>query len=504
MEEPRNISCLNRLNYNVYSKRVVDWIWIFCRRYDIPCDLPRTKNLQDFEEKELVIGEKFSVLPMSRDQKPGKEQATEEKEPKKLAKVEDLLIRKKETNWKLWEEIEVKADNPNAEARKEAIRLILQKYPELPWKKATPLIMELADKSQPEEVRIFLAESLSELRECEIPHGLYSDLMAILDKDPSEKVRVLIEESPLIKSIRALEAQLRAAMVPAMQMAGLVRESFRAIQWAVSTPTYMNFEEASRILEQSTAAMTALHTIGAYPAIFAIATQEIQQLRLQVPPFIEGVVAVGQEDEGIEEIDEMIAELQEHVENVGAFRDFKQQIHQGLEAFERDNFHASFGTLLDVVEGVTRAIYVGEGFGGTNESLIPMIEKLKSEKYILDSTANLIKSLDRDRANHALWGEYRELPEQYSRLVILSLFKIARDCIYFKIIRKCLGIVIAKNPAYQQFTVDRLLSLHGQRKKFHAERKFENGKLKLTLTLFAKDVFKFTSTGPKWDSISCA
>lgn len=440
---------------------------------------------------------------MSGNQKSDKGQATEKEEPKRLAKVEDLLIRKKETNWKLWEDVEARAEDPNIEARKEAIKLILQKYPELPWGEATPLIMKLADKNQPEEARIFLAESLSELRECEIPYGLYSDLMVLLDRDPSKKVRALIEESPLIKSFRILEAQLGAFMLPAMQMARLATESFRAVQLAVSTPTYlMNFEEASRILEQSTAAMTALRAISAYPAIFTIAPENIQQLKLQVPPFIEGVVAVGQKEEGIEEIDEMIAKLQEHVENLGIFEDFKQQVYQGLEAFELSSFHASFGTLLDSIEGVTRAIYVEEGLGGTDESLIPMAERLKSEKYISTPTENLIKSLDRNRADHALWGEYRDFPEQSSRLVIFCLLKIARDYIRFKVLRKCLEAIM-KNPPYQGFTVDRLLSFYGKRNKFHVESEFENGKLKLTLTLFSRDVFEFVSTRPKWDSASC-
>ncbi|KXB08278.1 hypothetical protein AKJ58_00310 [candidate division MSBL1 archaeon SCGC-AAA385D11] len=108
------------------------------------------------------------------------------------------------------------------------------------------------------------------------------------------------------------------------------------------------------------------------------------------------------ESEEIEETDKLIRELLGLSSDLKIFRDFEDQIEEGLRNFQRENYHASFNTLLDTVEGVVRKIFTEFGFGGTSGALVPMIEKLRAEKLVRKGTEHLIRGLDRNLPNHGL------------------------------------------------------------------------------------------------------
>jgi len=234
--------------------------------------------------------------------------------------------------------------------------------------------------------------------------------------------------------------------------------------------------------------------------IFVIPKEYLEPIRVQVPKLIEEVFREGIEQEKIEEVDELIDKLRDYIDTLPVFRNVKDSVTSGLTAFSSRNFRSAFITLLNAVEGVVREMFVMQGLGGANEELPTMAEKLRSEKWIRAPTENLIKSLDREKADHALYGEHSDFPETTSRLVILCLLKIARDYVYFKVLRRCLT-EITKNPTYSRFRIGELLSLMHDRRKLHVERTFRDGRIFLIITLFSRDVFEFESTGPYWNTV---
>ena len=60
---------------------------------------------------------------------------------------------------------------------------------------------------------------------------------------------------------------------------------------------------------------------------------------------------------------------------------------------------------------------------------------------------------------------------------------------------------IVKYNKYSKFTVNHLLSLQRNIHEMHVERKFYEGRISLVITLFGRDVFRFQSKGPRWDTV---
>lgn len=220
-----------------------------------------------------------------------------------------------------------------------------------------------------------------------------------------------------------------------------VWESITQIQFAVISANYYRnyFAEISRMFEHVTALSVAMQqAVKIYETLPQIATEirlfnkEIRQMICPgIQKLSEDVYESGLKEEKIEETDKLIKELVDSARVLKIFDNFCEQLSEGLDNFHARKFHASFNTLLDIVEGVIRKIYVGAGLGGSGETLVPMVEKLVREKHLLPETGYLIKSLERNLADHGrLCGDYRDFPESFSRLVVLSLVKIARDYKY--------------------------------------------------------------------------
>jgi len=440
---------------------------------------------------------------------------------KKVARIEDFVLKQEEIDQELWQSIISKSKSGDPEEKKQAISFILNNYTKLPGQEAENLLLSLIEPSQDEDIRIFVAQSLSE-KKMTITFGFYSKIVSKLSKDPSERVRVIVEHLPLVKLTSEL---LESRKIFAEQISQNIRtfveakraveeyrqnilNSYQRIYEAITIPS--DFFRASQstisVFRQYSETMSSLmEAVKAYrdaiSPYFVIPRDYLEPIRLQVPKLIEEAFKEGIEQEEIEEIDEMIAELKEHVNTLPIFKNVKDYIIDGLNAFLSQNFPSAFSTLLDTVEGIVREIFTMHGLGGTNQNLFPMAEKLKSEKWIRVSTENLIKSLDRDKADHALYGEHSDFPETTSRLVILCSLKIARDYVYFKVLRQCLKEIITKSPTYSRFTIGQLLSLEYDIHKLHIERKFVEGKIFLIITLYGRDVFKFQSSGPHWDVV---
>jgi len=433
---------------------------------------------------------------------------------KKVGRIEDLIIRQEELDNELWQSIASKSKSRDPEKNKNAIRLILNNYQKIPREEAEILLISLIEPTEDEDTRIFVARSLLE-KTPKIRFGFYSKIVSKLSEDPSEKVIAIVRELPLIKLTsellernRIIAEQISRSVAPLAEFGRNFSEHLKHIHEAITiSPEILRASQSTiSIFRQYSESMSSIMKAAeayrnAISPYFIIPNEYLEPIRLQVPRLINEVYREGMEQEEIEEIDDMIDELKEYVNTLPIFENVKDYILEGLSAFSSRNFRVAFSTLLDTVEGVAREILVMHKLGGTNQNLSPMAEKLRSEKWIRVPTENLIKSLERDKADHALYGEHSDFPENTSRLVILCLLKVARDYIYFKVLRRCIEEIIAKSATYSQFTLGHLLSLARDIHKMHVERKFKEGKIFLTITLYGRDVFKFQSSGPYWDTI---
>jgi len=86
------------------------------------------------------------------------------------------LIPKMKVDKRLWEEIRLKAAGDESQ-KIEAVRLLFRRQYHLP-EESKELVLKLADKQQPDAVRIVVARDLSETEQK--PHELYVDLLEVL------------------------------------------------------------------------------------------------------------------------------------------------------------------------------------------------------------------------------------------------------------------------------------------------------------------------------------
>lgn len=432
---------------------------------------------------------------------------------KEITRIKDLVLKQEEVDQKLWKSIISKSKSDDPKEKEQAISLVLNNYARVPWKKAEKLLISLIDPSQDESIRIFVAQLLSE-KEMSITFDFYLKIVSKLSRDPSERVGIIVEGLPLVKlASKSLEVtrifaeQINQQITSLIKPTQIISQHFQSIYKAITIPpdVIRASQSTTSFFHQYSESMSALmKAVETYRNViqptFVIPKELLQPIQFEIPNLIEEVFKEGIEQEEIEEIDELIDELKEHVDTLPVFRNVKDHVISGLDSFASQNFHSAFSILLNTVEGIVRETYIMQGLGGTDQNLFPMAEKLRSKKWIRTSTENLIKSLDRDKADHALYGEHSDFPDSTSRLVILCLLKIARDYVYFKVLRLCL-VEIRKNTKYSHFITDQFLSLARDRHKMHVERKFVDGKIFLTITLYGQDVFKFKSSGPYWSNV---
>lgn len=94
---------------------------------------------------------------------------------------------KKKIDEELWKEIQELTKTDNGKLK--AVQIIFEKHNQLPTD-YFPLIRKLAQKDQPKEIRIQIAENL--LQFDNIPFGMHNDLVSILSKDPEEEVKKIV------------------------------------------------------------------------------------------------------------------------------------------------------------------------------------------------------------------------------------------------------------------------------------------------------------------------
>ncbi len=71
----------------------------------------------------------------------------------------------------------------------------------------------------------------------------------------------------------------------------------------------------------------------------------------------------------------------------------ENEIEAGLKSFQDMSYISSLKTLIPTIEGIVRNIYVDKGIGGTDKDLEPMLNQLRSNKWITKETASSRKSI---------------------------------------------------------------------------------------------------------------
>jgi hypothetical protein len=429
--------------------------------------------------------------------------------------------RQKDTFTDLWNLILSKSKSSNTEEKKEAIELIFNNYSDLPQDEAINLLITLIDPRECEEIRIYVAELITK-KEFKIPTPFYLRIISKLSVDPSENVKSIIKNIQignlyydLLKDINNFNEKLMKSlslgqnMVKMAEFGKQLADLMQRVSNAFSFPAEVIRQVTSpfSLLNQYFEALNNLGgAIEKYRSLvdqkFVIPREYSESIISNLQTFARETAKEQLEKEKLEDIDQLISELVSHAESLPIFKDKKSILLEGISVFSNQkNYRAAFLTLLNVVEGVIRNLFTMQGLGGTDQSLIPMVEKLKDERWISDTTENLIKALGRNTAYHSLLGDYDQFPEITSQLVLFCLLKIARDFIYFKVLRMCLNKIIKSFHRYSGYTMEELLAKTSKKEVIHVVPEHHGKKIIIKITLFKRDYFEFLSTGPGWDTI---
>jgi len=153
------------------------------------------------------------------------------------------LITKREVDSRLWEEVQAKAAGDESQ-KIEAAKLLFRRQYDLP-EESKELILRLANRAQPEAVRMAVARELCETEQ--IPSGLYIDVLRVLEQDTSEEVRTAVKTAhkrmeeimkPFVESIQVVaKAQqdtlrrfVESIRLPQQDLLGGLREQLVAMQ----------------------------------------------------------------------------------------------------------------------------------------------------------------------------------------------------------------------------------------------------------------------------------
>jgi hypothetical protein len=429
--------------------------------------------------------------------------------------------RQKDTSTDLWNLILSKSKSSNIEEKREAIELIFNNYSELPQDEATNLLITLIDPRECEEIRIYVAELISK-KEPKIPTPFYLRIISKLSVDPSENVKSIVKNiqignlySDLLKDINNFNEKLMESLSFGQNMVKIagfgkqLADLTQRVSKAFSFPAEVIRQVTSpfSLLNQYFEALNNLGgAIEKYRSLvdqkFVIPREYSEIIISDLQTLARETAKEQLEKEKLEDIDQLISELVSYAESLPIFKDKKSILLEGISVFSNQkNYRAAFLTLLNVVEGVIRNLFTMQGLGGTDQSLIPMVEKLKDEKWISDTTENLVKALGRNTAYHSFLGDYDQFPEITSQLVLFCLLKIARDFIYFKVLRMCLNKIIKSFQRYSGLTMEELLAKTSKKEGIHVVFEHHGKKIIIKITLFKRDYFEFLSTGPGWDTV---
>jgi hypothetical protein len=429
--------------------------------------------------------------------------------------------RQKDTSTDLWNLILSKSKSSNIEEKREAIELIFNNYSDLPQDEATNLLITLIDPRECEEIRIYVAELISK-KEPKIPTPFYLRIISKLSVDPSENVKSIVNNiqignlySDLLKDINNFNEKLMESlsfgqnMVKMAEFGKQLADLTQRVSKAFSFPAEVIRQVTSpfSLLNQYFEALNNLGgAIEKYRSLvdqkFVIPREYSEIIISDLQTLARETAKEQLEKEKLEDIDQLISELVSYAESLPIFKDKKSILLEGISVFSNQkNYRAAFLTLLNVVEGVIRNLFTMQGLGGTDQSLIPMVEKLKDERWISDTTENLVKALGRNTAYHSFLGDYDQFPEITSQLVLFCLLKIARDFIYFKVLRMCLNKIIKSFQRYSGLTMEELLAKTSKKEGIHVVFEHHGTKIIIKITLFKRDYFEFLSTGPGWDTV---
>jgi hypothetical protein len=432
------------------------------------------------------------------------------------------------------------------------VGILLDRFRELPEKEAENALETIASPSADRTLRLALTRRLTEHEsELDIPWVLDRELVLKLAEDPDPEISALIKSSQSYKNYETLEKTAKNTFVniPPIEilpnamptiidvnnraaefLAQQLREAERAATSAREIArAEANVRELARTqanlldnvnsirssivptwyltdLAQSAAYLQSfldhvatvqntLASIGSTPDL----REALSSLRAQAPRIVERVVEKAEQEEGIEEIGELTSLLEQLAHDLTIFHPQANLLQQAIRVFRSGQFVAAHSALVNIPEGLLRAMYQETGLGGASDDVSTMAQRLRANKYISKQSESLVKAIERDKTDHALRGEQDEFPEHNCRLVLHCLLRLSRDYVYHKSLRKALVQIVADEATYKRSTMEQLLNGLGRIERLHVERQFTEDRLVITITLFRRDVFKFSFSPPDWD-----
>ena len=106
----------------------------------------------------------------------------------------------------------------------------------------------------------------------------------------------------------------------------------------------------------------------------------------------------------------------------------------------------SLKTFIPTIEGIVRNIYVDMSIGGTDKDLEPMLDELRSKKWITKETGALVISLGRTKKVHGLEGLFEQEAQIYCTMALKALEELHKDCYFFTALRMCFKKIAEKEP----------------------------------------------------------
>ncbi|RLI80941.1 hypothetical protein DRP04_07195 [Archaeoglobales archaeon] len=166
---------------------------------------------------------------------------------------------------------------------------------------------------------------------------------------------------------------------------------------------------------------------------------------------------------------ETIEKLKRLFEDGKLVRGQEREIQASLRAFEDGNYISSLKTLIPTIEGIVRNIYVSKGLGGTDKDLEPMLQELRSNKWITKETEGLVISLGRAKKLHGLEGLSEQEAQVYCIIGLKALEGIFKDYYFFTALRLCFEKISEIEPNISE---EYLLEAYpNKRKEVHVQIK---------------------------------
>jgi len=124
----------------------------------------------------------------------------------------------------------------------------------------------------------------------------------------------------------------------------------------------------------------------------------------------------------------------------------ENEIEAGLKSFQDRGYISTLKTFIPTIEGIVRNIYVDKGIGGTDKDLEPMLDELRSNKWITKEAGALVISLGRTKKVHGLEGLFEQDAQIYCTVALKALEEIHKDYYFFTALRMCFEKIVEKEP----------------------------------------------------------